>query len=392
MLKYTSLLFLIGTLFSAHSQATVVWAFQTEGRVYSSPILFDQILYVGSGDNNFYAIDQASGKQVWKFETEGSVHSSPALNNELVIFGNNEGKLFALDRITGTLKWSFSSKGEKQYGLWDYYLSSPLIDSEKIYWGSGDGSVYALDVKTGNIIWEFETGDLVHASPKVDGLDLVIGSFDGNLYSLNKENGILNWKFKTLGAEYFPKGEIQKAVSIDEETIYFGSRDYNLYALDKKTGACKWNYREPEGWIISTPLVLGDKIYFGTSDAHKFYCLNRVSGEILWETPLKMRVYGKAVAYNELIYFGTFDGWVYGLNPENGDIKWEFQTEMSKKNSSTVFNEEGGFKEGFQLYGEDYLESEKKIHDLGSILGTPLIIDGVIYFGSSDGKIYAVNL
>jgi len=93
-----------------------------------------------------------------------------------------------------------------------------------------------------------------------------------------------------------------------------------------------------------------------------------------------------------LIYFGTFDGWVYGLSPENGEVKWEFQTEMSKKNSATIFDEDGSFKDGFQLYGEDYLESEKKIHDLGSILGTPLISEGIIYFGSSDGKIYAVKL
>jgi len=44
------------------------------------------------------------------------------------------------------------------------------------------------------------------------------------------------------------------------------------------------------------------------------------------------------------------------------------------------------------LYGADYLESEKKIHSLGSVLSSIIIQEENLYFGSSDGYIYSVSL
>jgi outer membrane protein assembly factor BamB len=31
------------------------------------------------------------------------------------------------------------------------------------------------------------------------------------------------------------------------------------------------------------------------------------------------------------------------------------------------------------------------MHSLGSVLSSPVIADGVVYFGSTDGKLYAVR-
>ena len=64
----------------------------------------------------------------------------------------------------------------------------------------------------------------------------------------------------------------------------------------------------------------------------------------------------------------------------------------SNENYHTIFGPDGHFREDFELYGNNYLESEAKIHSLGSVLSSPMIDEGVIYFGSSDGKMYAVNL
>jgi len=375
-----------------NAQNPLVWKFETGNRVYSTPLIHGNMVYAGSGDHHFYAIDIESGSLNWKYETGGTIQSSPCLLNDLVYFGSEDGNLYALDRNAGKLVWKFASGGEKMYDLWDYYRSSPVAEDGVVYWGSGDGHVYALEAATGSLVWKYKTGDIVHAAPVVKNGRVYIGGFDGFFYALNAENGELAWKFNTVGAQYFPKGEIQKAALVDDEAVYFGSRDYNIYALDAETGTGRWNMRQIRGWIIAPPAEYEGKIYFGTSDAHLFYCMDKLSGEIIWQITVPMRVYGAAVVHKGMIYFGCFDGKVFGVDPMTGETKWEFQTDASKTGYPGIFKEDGHFRDDFELYGADYLDSEKRIHALGSILSSMVVREDILYFGSSDGFLYAVRL
>jgi outer membrane protein assembly factor BamB len=393
MTRFIFLLCLLIGSVSAHSDdADLRWAFKTDGRVYSSPLVDGDTVYFGSGDYHFYALDKDTGKKQWVFETQGAVHSSPAIEGNLVYISSADGNLYALDKKTGRIVWKFSSAGEKLYGLWDYYLSSPVVENNKVYWGSGDGNLYAIDALSGALQWKYDTGDVVHASPVLDQDKVYFGGFDGHMYALDKESGALFWKFKTVGAANFPKGEIQRAALLKDGVVYFGSRDYNMYALDANTGRGRWNLKQPRGWIIATPVEHKDNIYFGTSDAHIFYSMNKSSGIVNWTIPLNMRVFGTAIVEKDLVYFGTFDGKVIGIDHLSGEIKWQFQTEASKQKYHTIYDETGAFKEGFVLYGEDWKKAEEMIHALGSVLSSPAIDNGIIYFGSSDGYVYAVKL
>ncbi|HYX08762.1 MAG TPA: PQQ-binding-like beta-propeller repeat protein [Bacteroidales bacterium] len=383
------LMFFLNTL---QAQQDATWKFKTGGRVYASPVIEKGTVYIGSGDMHFYAIDETTGAKKWDFVTNGAIQSSACLTGKLVIFGSADGNLYAVDKQSGRLVWKFSSEGEKMYGLWDYYLSSPKISGNMVYWGSGDGNIYAINLSNGSLAWNYPTEDIVHSSAAFSGDTLFMGSFDGYFYALNKINGALIWKFYTIGAAYFPKGEIQKAAMVKDNVVYFGSRDYNIYALDAKTGRGRWNYREPAGWIIATPAEYKGNLYFGTSDAHVFYCMNKNNGKINWKLPLNMRVYGSAIFKDDLVYFGCFNGIVYGVDYQTGDIKWTFQTKASQENYSTIYKEDNTFRDNFHLYGEEYEASEAKIHKLGSILSTPVIDNQTIFFGSSDGNVYAVSL
>lgn len=378
------------TFFQA--QENVLWKFKTNNRVYTSALIVDEVVYFGSGDHSFYAVEKKTGEKIWEFKTQGNVHSSAAIHENLIYFGSADGNLYALDKTTGKLIWKFTSEGEKSYGVWDYYLSSPKVSDGTIFWGSGDGHLYAIDGIKGTIKWKFKTNDIVHASPVIDGDKVYFGSFDGYFYALDKDKGNVIWKFDTIGEKYFPKGEIQKSALVHEGLVYFGSRDYNIYALDAKTGEKKWSMKDDGGWITAKPLAFKENVYVGTSDGHVFYAFDKKSGSLQWKAPISMRAYGAAVAHNNIIYFGTFDGKILGLDYETGALKWEFQTEKSKQNYATIYNSEGHFRKGFELYGENYLDSEAKIHELGSILSTPVIEENIIFFGSSDGYFYAVKL
>ncbi len=369
----------------------VLWTFSTDAEIYSSPVTCGDRIYFGSSDNYLYSLDKNSGQLAWKFKTEGKVSSTPLVSGNRIFINSSDGNIYSLDKETGKLLWKFATRGEKRQDIWDYYISSPVIDSSIVYVGSGDSTIYAICSKSGKPVWSFKTNGIVHATPVVRDNVVYIGSFDGYFYALNSRNGKLIWKFKTVGAEYFPKGEIQKAALIYKNTAYFGSRDYNIYALNIKTGTCRWNMRDGGGWIIATPFLYGDNIYFGTSDSHKFYCMEASSGEVLFTLRLNMRVYGTASQVNGKIVFGCFNGKLYSTNPLSGEIETLFQTEESKKHYSEIYNDDGSFKTDFVLYDKDYIQSEKKILGLGSILSDPLVENGIIYFGDSNGHFYAIK-
>lgn len=368
------------------------WKFQTQGRIYSSPVISGDVVLFGSGDSTFYALHKHTGVQLWSLKTNGAIHSSPAITENLVVFSTSAGTLYALNIQNGCIAWQFHAEEEKMLDIWDYYLSSPCIYNGMVYWGSGDGHLYAIHSHSGAPEWKFKARDIVHASPIAWEGKIFFGDFQGYFYSLNALDGEKNWEFRCVGDTYFPNAEIQKGAIIHNGIVYFGSRDYNIYALDANTGRGHWNMKETGSWIIATPLIHENFLFTGTSDTHRFYCLNKNNGKIVWQIPLPMRVYGSAVEHNGLIYFGCFDGILRGLDIKTGETKWQFQTDGSKTNYPKVYNTAGQFKEGFELYGKDYLESEKLLHSLGAILSTPLIEDNTLFFGSSDGGFYSVGI
>lgn len=366
------------------------WIFKTNGRVYSTPAVSGNVVLMGSGDSCFYSVDKLSGKLNWSFRTKGPVHSDPAVSGKAVIFGSADGNLYSVDIQSGKLNWKFASEGEKMLDMWDYYLSSPKVSQGIVFWGSGDGHLYALDCQSGKLRWKFKSGGIVHATPAIEEGIVYIGDYAGNFYALNAESGTPVWQFRTVGDLYFPNGEVQKGAIVDSGTVYFGSRDYNIYALDVKTGRGKWNMKEAGSWIIATPVVYNKNIYLGTSDTHRFYCLRKAEGKVMWQIPLPMRVYGSGIVHNNVLWFGCFDGKLRGVDPLTGELIYEYQTRGSKENYSKVYGDDGKFRKDFELYGKDYLESERSIHSLGSILSTPVIDNNILYFGSSDGGLYAV--
>ncbi|AFD07424.1 outer membrane protein assembly factor BamB family protein [Solitalea canadensis] len=388
----TILSVLISNFITAQPQP--FWKFKTAGKIAGSPCVSNNKIIIGSEDGFLYAIDKTNGQQLWKYQGDAPIKSTPATVNGTVFFNNANGNMYAIDATSGKMLWKQQMPGEKIVDFWDYYLSSPVLHDNLVIVGSGNGAVYAFDQKTGKQVWTFKTDGVVHADPLIQNNTVYVGSFDGNFYSLNATSGQLLWKFKTVGDMFFPKGEIQNGASFFNNTVYFGSRDFNIYALNAEKGTGAWNMKERGSWVIATPAIADSLAFFGTSDTHTFYCLGALYSEVKWKIPLNMRVYGKAAFYENLVLFGCFNGKLYAADKKTGTIKWEYQTEASKQNWLTIFDETGHIKKGFELYGDDVhiANTEKIIMNLGSILSSPIVEQNMVYFGSTDGYVYALKM
>ena len=82
------------------AQPIKLWSFRTGDAVRSSPTLSSdgKAVYVGSRDNNLYAINTVDGSKNWSFPTGGSVVSTPALSSDgkVVYVGSENNEVYAI--------------------------------------------------------------------------------------------------------------------------------------------------------------------------------------------------------------------------------------------------------------------------------------------------------
>lgn len=392
------------------------WAFKTGGKIFSSPIVNDGTVYIGSEDGNLYAIDEKTGKTNWKFKTGGAVHSSPAIFKNMVYIGSFDGYYYAIDTKTGHLKWKFKTGGEQWSGeisflgmkpvdrymedLWDFFLSSPVINPDKqnpsVFFGSSDGNVYALNANTGQLKWKFEAKGSIHCSPVLYENTLYIGSWDANLYAINMETGKVRWQFET-GKQTGFKG-IQSTVAVANGLVYFGARDPFLFAINAETGKLVWKYDAAYSWIISSPVVANDVVYVGTSDTYALLGLDAKTGKELFKFKANGYVYSSPAIVGETAYFGDFTGNFFAVNTKSPSKEWNsFATENRKAFASEVLNN-NLLDFSYAAKGADVsmYDINKTVMDqfykLGSIVSSPFIANNTVYFGSADGNCYAIEL
>jgi eukaryotic-like serine/threonine-protein kinase len=390
----------------------VKWTFHTRGEIISSPAVSHGTVYVGSTDGNLYAVDTANGALKWKFPTRVRITSSPAISGGRVYFGSYDGNFYALDAANGQPVWMFATQGEKRFAArhihgtepkaetmpdpFDFYLSSPAVSDGTVYFGSGDGNVYALDAATGNLKWKFQTQDVVHASPAVsDGL-VLIGSWDSYFYALDAQSGALKWKFKTgVDPVIFNQVGIQSSAAVSEGTVFFGCRDSHFYALDVLKGKLKWSFDNKGSWVISSPAVRDGTVYFATSDSGLFYALDARTGSRRFSLNFNhWPMFSSPAIAGHMAYIGSHEGKLLAIDTNSGQLSWTFHTAGSVQNGPALTSPDGTPNYGAAFKGNFYdelISGVDRMMSIGAVLSSPTVDGRVIYVGSTDGNLYALN-
>lgn len=390
----------------------IKWKFHTGGYVISSPAIFNGMVYVGSADGNLYAVEASTGTMKWQFPTKSRLTSSPAVEAGVVYFESYDGKFYAVDANSGQLKWKFDTAGERRFAAphihgaqpatevmpdpFDVYLSSPAIAGGAVYFGSGDGNVYALDASSGALKWKFHTGDVVHASPAVANNTVFIGSWDSYFYALDATSGAEKWRFKT-GEDHkvYNQVGIQSSAAVMHGIVYFGCRDSNLYALDAATGEKKWVFNNDGSWVVASPTVKDGMVYFATSDSALFYAVDAKSGSKIFSLKFKWPTFASPAIAGGILYLGSEEGKLFAIDLKAQKVAWEYQTDASKQNSPIMSKPDGSPNYASVIsdptgFYDSLVVATVKLYAMGMILSSPVVADGVVYFGSTDGNLYAL--
>ncbi|MEJ6023200.1 outer membrane protein assembly factor BamB family protein [Ramlibacter sp. PS4R-6] len=389
----------------------VKWRFPTGARIVSSAVWHQGAVIFGSDDGNVYAVDAATGRQRWMQRTGGPVASTPAVAAGKVYALSDDGRVYALDAANGEVLWKFATGGERRFearglhgmqpatqtfaDMFDVYRSSPAVVDGTVYFGSGDGHVYAVDATAGSLRWKFRTGDVVHASPAVHGGMVYVGGWDGRFYALDARSGEQRWVFQGgVDALMHNQQGFQSSPAVVDGVVYTGSRDANVYALDARTGAEKWRFPTGASWVNSSPAVANGRVWFATSDSSRIHAVDAASGKPLLQEDSKAYVFSSPVVAGNVVLVGVLNGTLQARDRETGALLWEFRTDAARANEGWVLTAEGRFNSAM-LFPSSWYDATALAFDrqqsVGSFYATPLVAQGVIYIGSADGNLYAIE-
>jgi len=138
----------------------------------------------------------------------------------------------------------------------------------------------------------------------------------------------------------------------------------------------KWAFHT-RGRVISTPAVVGGAVYFGSTDGN-LYAVDAESGTQRWSFKTETRIASSPAVSGGIVYFGSYDGVFYALDAATGALRWKFETGGERRFA------------GKNLHG--YPPAGEVIPDPFDVyLSSPAVSRGLVYFGSGDSHVYALD-
>lgn len=209
------------------------------------------------------------------------------------------------------------------------------------------------------------------------------GGIDHNAYRNENSDFVTNlWTFNA-------ESPVHSSPAIYKDLIYIASSEGLLKAVDMETGDIEFEI-DLEGKTNSSPIVNSNRLYIGTEDGLKAVNIN--SHKIIWEYDCG-NVESTPMIYKDVVYFGSDDGHLYGLNKTNGKVILNKKLDGELKSSPAVVGDNiyiGSTNGKLYSIGTDK-DKNWEFTTGDEILSSPAYANSSVFIGSSDGSIYSLN-
>jgi polyvinyl alcohol dehydrogenase (cytochrome) len=402
------------------SKLQLHWTIQSGGKIFSQPIVANGMVYWGSFDGYEHAAN-LSGQQIWQqylgarttcvtYNPLGVVSSAAVATVQIngtatsvVFVAGGDDHLYALDALTGAIIWS-TAIGDSSTNtfIWD----SPLVINNNVYIGSATtgegagtqckvipGQFSELNASTGSIMNTFNTvppgcaGGGVWSSPTYDASDGSIYFTAGTQGNCNDHISVGIVKLRASDLTYLDSWQIPLSQRLTNDADFAGTP------------------------TLFTATINGTKqTMVGAADKNGlFYAFNRasLSSGPVWSTviavPGACPQCGKG-SISSAVYDGirllvaggnttingvSCGGSIQALDPATGIFLWQTCLPKTVLGALTEVPGVVALIDGAGLVLLNAMTGSQLYTRNGAYYGSPSISNGVLYSGSTTGKLYA---
>ena len=357
-----------------------------QAMAFNPPIIYDDTIYFGSDDGNFYALDIESGYMRWVFKTDGPINSVPTADEDFIYFGSNDGYFYCVTRDEGIEVWSFDTKRRVQ--------SSTALYDDNVVFTSDLGATYFLK-RSGeerfnipNRAWLYHTfqvyEDVMYFAPGPEARPVTLGAYDirsrGYLWLLETLNDNATWYS-------FP--------GLKDDFLYYSTAgiptagfDLTYFSLDRHTGDVVWEYRD-------------------TSDYGPYVTISTID---LFRKNLRLLDHLAPALWKDIVVYTSGDRTVRAFEQDNGTISWTHVFDYPASSAPTI----GGNRVYFGLHGDNLSNPELagtpglrnpmvvalsartgrtiwSIEIEGSLVSAPVVAGNWIVFGTDQNVFYVLE-
>ena len=269
--------------------------------------------------------------------------------------------------------------------------------------------IYAMDAESGKFIWEYKTANSIKNNIVIEENRLFAQDAEGNVYCIDALNGEKIWLAKAnLGNSI----ATSSGIAVDDGVLYAGCaagvtaydtetgkviweniRNHGeaspaefvvagdkllvsshwdaLAALDKKTGKKLWENKDGDlRFRSSTPAVIDENTLIA-ADSNAIMLIDAESGEITHKDThedINFSSSAQPVIDGNMAYIPTANKGLVAFDLNEKAIAWQFETQKA------------------MIYTAPYTSGEAQ-----TIEPTPVLKDGSLIFGASDGVLYNIS-
>jgi hypothetical protein len=136
-------------------------------------------------------------------------------------------------------------------------------------------------------------------------------------------------------------------------------------------------------------------VYAATSDTGRIFALDAKTGRLKFNISVHSLIFSSPALAGGVAYVGTHGGRLYAVDAKTGEVAWQFQTDASKADPLKLLDSDGSFRQGafdpvFHDFEDMYVTFYRFVQ-VGAIFSSPAVSNGVVFVGSMDGNLYAVQ-